>query len=145
MSQKTGKLILPGQNSSNTPPPEEEIELLPSELNDVRELAASIQEKYGFKPFDATSEKHFENEVTQRFAEIGIVVKIYWKDVDVDGEPTSDKLYFVPTIAMVGRTEKKPMDHERYAVEVQSGELDGKVGTVRPDGTLGDPTKKLIV
>lgn len=149
-------LILPGDNGfknpgakgrqkgkATPPPPEsEDIELYPSEHNAVRVLAADIQRKYGWKPFTDSTSTQFENEVTQRFAEeCGIVVKLYWKDVDVDDDTNSDTLYFIPTIAMVGRTERKSIDHEQMAREIQSGELDGKKGTIRPDGTFGDATR----
>jgi len=127
--------------------PPESIDLYPNEMNSVRELAADLQNKYGFKPFTDTTSKAFEAEVPDRFAALGLLAKVYWKDVDVDGDPNSDTLYFLPTIAIEARIDPKDytIDHEQMSREIQSGAADGKEGTLRADGTLGDPKSKLIL
>lgn len=133
----TNPLILPGHDSSGSA--HEVVEVYPSEISAVKMLLADIQRSYGFKTFDRANDRKFTDEVTSRFAELGFVVAIDWNEVDVDDH--SDKLYFIPTIALVGRTEKVVIDHERMAREIQSGEMDGREGVIRQDGTLGDATR----
>lgn len=116
------------------------VEVMPSEINEIKLLMADIQRKYGGRVFDKSSDQQFTNEVTQRFAEIGFVVHIEWKDVDVDDH--SDKLWFIPTLSVTGRTERVEIDHERLAREVQLGEADGKAGVLREDGTWSEDGKR---
>jgi hypothetical protein len=119
------------------------IEVSPREQNEIKLALAAIQKEFGFKEFTESSDKAFTNAVTNRFAEIGFVAAVDWSQVDVDDH--SDKLYFIPTVSVIGRTEKKEIDYEEIARQVQSGEQDGKEGVLRPDGTLGDPSSRLIL
>lgn len=121
----------------------EEVELYPSELNELKVVAAELQRKYGWKPMSEGVRESFTQEVEDRFAAVGLVARVTW-DIDVSG--TSDtSLFHIPSISVVGRVDREEeTDHERMAREIQSGEADGKVGTVRGDGTFGDSKRKLI-
>lgn len=118
-----------------------QMELYPSELNQVRDIATKLQKKYGFSSFNDRTREIYEREVVEEFATIGLEARVTWS-MDVDSK--TDNLYHIPTVEILGRIDNEfNMDHERMKHEVTSGELDGKAGFIREDGTFReDPIKK---
>ena len=97
-------------------------DLYDSERIEINRVMASLMEKMG-----ATVEgSAFQREVRERFAEIGFVVRCdFWKDED---DPRSwDERPWIPSITLLGRTEKQgEFDHERMGHEVRSNILGKK-------------------
>lgn len=120
----------------------EYIELYPSEMSEVKVLSARIQKKYGFQTMTEVLREQFVREVTDEFGKLGLRVRVTW-ELDVSGGP-DDNLFHVPSISLVGRTEKQVTDHERIAFEVQSGEADGKKGTINDKGELKEDSKRTL-
>lgn len=150
--QQRSKLVLPGSHGFRNPhtgapvaDPTEDFEPYPSEINEIKTVLAAIQEKYGFRAFTDSSCTQFENETRQRMLEIGIESAVLWKDVDVDDDPNSDTLYFVPTVTITGRTARQAIDHDRMKHEIQSGELDGQQFVIKEDGSKAEaPSRKQL-
>lgn len=94
-------------------------DLYDSERIAINNVMAALGEKMG-----ATVEgSAFQREVRDRFAEIGFVVRCdLWKD---DDDPRDwDERPWIPSITLVGRTEKQgEFDHERMGHEVRSNIL----------------------
>lgn len=123
-------------------PIESDFEPYPSELNQIKTVAATLQNRFGFKPLSGRGRERFEEEAVNRFSEIGLRVHVSWEDVQVDDH--TDNLYYIPTINFLGRVEKQgETDHERIQTEVVSGELDGRVGYIREDGKLHEDKKRV--
>ncbi len=151
---KANPLLLPGsagfkdpRTGAGVPDPTGDFEAYPSELNKLKSFLATIQNKYGFKPFTDSSCTQFENEVKDRAAnEIGLVLTVHWKDVDVDDDPNSDTLYWIPTLTVIGRTEANaPVDHDQLQAEIRSGELDGQAFVIREDGSKSESARRTVI
>lgn len=124
---------------------EEAFELYPSEMNQVKEITAALQRKYGGTAMTESNQLQFGNEAIDRFADIGLRLSVSWAGMDVDD--STDNLYYIPQFTIEGRlSQEKETDHERLQTEITSGELDGRPGYIREDGKIHeDPISKLIL
>lgn len=128
-------------NLKNKDDEPEYIELYPSEMNEVKLLSARLQRKYGFKQLTQSVRDEFTKEVEGEFEKIGLRARVTWT-VDVSGDTDMD-LFHIPTVSIVGRTERnKETDFDRIQREIVDGELDGKTGYIREDGSRREDARK---
>jgi len=118
-------------------PEMDEVELLPSERNEVIILWADIQRKYGDRPANGITVMEMVNEATARFLELGFKVIIDPSNLEVTD---NDEVVVSPVMYIVGRVEKKSdgHDHERHSFEVQQGLEDGVEGAMGKNGQFLD-------
>lgn len=115
----------------------EEVDILPTELEQIRQAVLNVQRKFLNKPFTFSSIDAVEDAIKNEFAKIGkygFKVDIGW-DAMSDGKGTAA---FLPRVEIVGRNEPE-FDHNEMSWEVQHGLLDGVAGKMTPDGKLVDP------
>jgi hypothetical protein len=119
-----------------------DFEPYPLELQEMKIIWASIQEKYGTVRATPENMKALKEETEDRFAKIGIEVRVDTANI----EPVGDGEDFVvsPVIEVVGRlNDKYGFDFERATRETQLGFYDGQPGMVKADGTWTDPSRYL--
>lgn len=118
-------------------PDMEEVELLPSERNEVVILWADIQRKYGEKPATGINIMQMVNEATTRFRELGFILYVDPSTLDITEK---DEVVVSPTMYIIGRTNPKAdgHDHERHTFETQSGLSDGVEGAMGRNGEFLD-------
>lgn len=98
---------------------EEIEEIYDSEQIQIDRVMASLSQRIG----TGMEGSAFQREVRERFAEIGFVARCDLKKDLEDPRPWDDKPW-VPSISIVGRTEKQgEFDHERMGHEVRSNIL----------------------
>ena len=118
-------------------------ELTPDERNKVVILWREIAKRYEYREMDETTVTQLVNECRERFAnELGLVVDLTWDGgVDVDADPNSEKVYFLPNLVLEARVSEVATDYEQIARETQEGLADGKVGVFR-DGEVHEDAKR---
>jgi hypothetical protein len=116
---------------------QEEVDILPTELAEIKRVALEIQRRYLYSPVTHATLDAVEDNIKNAFAQIG---RSGFK-VTVGWEPMANRLgdaAFLPTVTIDGRNEKE-FDHEEMSHQVQHGKLDGVVGKMNMDGKLVDP------
>ena len=123
-------------------------DLYPSERNELLIIKNELTNNMGTqRGTEADLKRRFEEQAKNRCGAAGLNVSVQWS-YDVDDDPASDQLYLVPNIVVESRIDQSETDHDRYKVEVRSGEADGREGVVDPndpDRKLKDPKSKLIL
>jgi hypothetical protein len=69
---------------------------------------------------------------------------VIW-ELDVSDDPNDKNIYHVPKVVIAGRIDndsEKSTDHDRMQHEIRNGEMDGRVGTFREDGSFREDFKK---
>jgi hypothetical protein len=139
-------------------------DLYDSERKAVTAIRDDMMRKHGFKGVTTVKEeddvkRRFTNEVVSRCQDIGFVVEVEWswesEEKDEDGIPLHRSpcasaipedmnLYWLPRVAVTGRTEKLvEFDFDKQKHEVRSGLLDGVAGVIDPNtGTFREDAKK---
>lgn len=110
-------------------------EVTPSEMIRIEAVQLELNKRYMGKQFgdsDSSLIDEFERVVTERFGALGFIVRVEWIAVEADGMPGRA---YLPNIAFLARTAEKVTDHDEIAHEVRAGLVDGKVGTIREDGS----------
>lgn len=130
---------MPATNPYSSGP---DIELYAEEFSKAHILWAALQRKYGDGTHKATQQtmRMFKDEVEDRFKnEVGLIVEVGEGDII----PTGDGEEFVvsPIIQVVGRVTDKAFDFEKVIRETQLGHYDGKVGTIKEDGSMTEPQR----
>lgn len=120
-------------NAETTAEEVEEIEeVYDSEQIQIDKVMAVLSQRIG----TGMEGSAFQREVRERFAEIGFVARCDLKKDMYDPRPWNDKPW-IPSIAIVGRTEKQgEFDHDQMGHEVRSNIL-GK-------NPQGDVQKKMV-
>lgn len=119
----------------------EDIELLPSERNEVILVWSALQRKYGGREDSSLTLMEFCQEGTTRFKELGFVVHIDPTTLDVteSGEVVSS-----PTVTFLRRiVPEVEHDHGKHSFEVKSGFSDGIEGEIGEHGEFKDQKKFL--
>lgn len=112
----------------------EEIDILPTELEKIKKVTLNIQRRFLRKPMSFAEMDAVEDAIKNAFTVLGFRVDVGW-DMQTDRKGTVAGL---PTITLLGRTEEE-FDHDAMSWEVQHGLLDGVVGKMTNDGKLVDP------
>lgn len=124
---------------------ENELDLYPEERNKIVEVWSIVQKKYGGRPADSSNLLAMANEAEQRMREIGFHVVIDTSNFEVGDDGQTYRSPIISIESRVNAEDAEGHDHERHSAEVQSGFLDGKVGTLKADGTLGEAGSKLML
>lgn len=116
--------------------------LYPQERVDIIKAMHELQTKYMGRTNDLKNMFDFRKEATDRFRTIGFEVHV---DFVKEPDYTNGTMVDVPEIEVVGRTVAVDgVDHERMIHEVQGGLLDGVEGSMKMDGTISEPSKKIL-
>lgn len=143
---KVNPLGVPAQRNPNYNPYGADVELTPKERNEAVILWREIAKRYEYKELTESTVQQLVNECKHEFAEkLGLIVDLTWDGgVDVDADPNSDKIYFLPNLVIEARTEERPTDYDEIKHQVRAGEADGKPGVVREDGWHEDARRKQV-
>lgn len=110
-------------------------DILDSEILQLEAIFMDMQDRYGAKAFNVDA---FEREAKERVhSQLGLAIDIRWKAV---ANGTGEILEGVasPEIEIVGRVEKKAIDHDQKVHEVTRDILDlGTQGVIASDGARG--------
>lgn len=110
-------------------------ELYPSEFNELKIIVAQVQGKYASEYATEDVQKRMSLEIQHRLAdELGLLCAIEWLPTDVVQMDGETRPVLSPTVSITGRTSEVEIDHDRIRREVQSGEMDGKVGRIDESG-----------
>ena len=110
-------------------------ELLPSEFNEMKIIMAQVQGKYSREYATEDVQKRMSLEIQHRLAEeLGLLCAIEWLPTDIIDIDGMTRPVLSPTVTITGRTSEVEIDHDRIRHEVQSGEMDGKVGKMDEAG-----------
>lgn len=110
-------------------------ELYPSEFNELKLIVAQVQGKYSREYATEEVQKRMSLEIQHRLAdELGLLCAIEWLPTDVVQMDGETRPVLSPTVTVTGRTSEVEIDHDRVRREVQSGEMDGQVGSIDEHG-----------
>jgi hypothetical protein len=105
----------------------------PIDLYDHEIIAIDgVLEKLRFKQGHRHNYNDLEREIRERFAEIGLVVSVTWREYAIGGVKQEGAM---PDITPVARTEPHEFDHDRQVHEVTHNILDipGQEGVIKTD------------
>lgn len=110
-------------------------ELYPSEFNELKLIVAQVQGKYSREYATEAVQERMSLEIQHRLAEeLGLLCAIEWLPTDVVQMDGETRPVLSPTVSITGRTSEVEIDHDRIRTEVQSGEMDGKAGSLDEHG-----------
>ena len=99
------------------------IDLYDSEILQIEKVLAKLKEKAQHQ----VNYQHFQDEIKERFAEIGFRVDVSWWETNVDGLRQ-------PEITIQARMERHTFDRDRMTHEVTNDILDlGEGGVIKTD------------
>lgn len=122
-------------------------DLYPTEKQMVRSIISRAQAHFAKETnFDEHTRLKFHNMVKDLLAnEMNLLLDGVKWELDVSDDPNDKNIYHVPTVVIAGRIDndtEKTMDHDRMTHEIRNGQLDGKVGSIREDGSFREDFKK---
>jgi hypothetical protein len=110
-------------------------DILDSEILQLEAILKDMQERYKYRAFNV---EEFENEAKERIhSQLGLAVAISWKKM-VDGKGEEIVGAASPRIEIVGRVDRKTIDHDQKVHEVTRDILElGTQGVITSDGARG--------
>lgn len=118
---------------------QQELELYPSEINELKIAMAQLQREFSDKPDTKENLLALKARGEEIFNRAGFVVQIDVSTIDLAAD---NSIIHTPTIELIDRVKPEEFhDHERHAAEVQAGLADGIVGGIDQHGNMTEPNK----
>jgi hypothetical protein len=126
-----------GATPSRSPSGDGAIDVYPSEQNELMILMGAVMKKYEAQYATEDVQARMSMEIQDRVREnLNLLCSIEWLPTDINYIDGEYRATLTPTVTVTGRVSQEEIDHERVALEVQAGELDGIAGKIDEHGNF---------